>query len=119
MTPEEFVAAIEKAVLNPAAEGTVRQLAEPSGRAPSERALRLHDWYAKLDEEDKTMVADAVREGAHSATFGFLCVLDGVRQVDDPPHVSLRLAAIAADGEETLLNEPAHDLHDLLQAGLS
>src|SRR5438445_10161900 len=110
MTPEEFVAAIERAVLNPAVEETVRQLAEPSGRAPSEGALRLHDWYAKLDEEGKARVAEAVREAARSAVFGFLCVLDGVRPVDDPPHVNLRLSARATDGEETLLNEGALDL---------
>jgi hypothetical protein len=61
MSPEEFVAAMERAVLNPATEGTVRQLASPSGRAPSKRALKLHDWYANLDDESKAMVAEVAR----------------------------------------------------------
>jgi hypothetical protein len=62
------------------------------------------------------MVAEVVREGAHSATFGFLSVLDGVRQ-------SMTRHMSASDSprsvptvKETLLNEPALELHELLQA---
>ena len=60
------------------------------------------------------MVAECVRDAAHAAVFGLLCVLDGVRAIDDPPHADLHLTATSPDGITMTLassSEP-FDLHD-------
>jgi hypothetical protein len=60
------------------------------------------------------MVMECIRDAAHSAVFGLLCVLDGVRVIDDPPHVDLRLTATNPDGTTSTLasgSEP-FELHD-------
>ena len=52
---------------------------------------------------DQQMVTKYIRDAAHSAVFGLLCVLDGVRVIDDPPHVDLHLTATNPDGTTTTL----------------
>jgi hypothetical protein len=115
MSPDEFVAVVEKVVYATAVEGTVASLhAGPPGRGPAPRPIALHEWYGDLSANDQRMVAEVVRDAAYSAVFGFLCVLDGVVAIDDPPHAELRLTAIRADGRTDLLNhDPSfEDLHD-------
>ena len=115
MTPEEFVEAIQQVVYQTAVDGTVRQLQQPSGRRPAELSLALHEWYEGLSLDDRTMVTEALRRVADLATFGFLCVLDGVRVIDDPPHGELRLTFTDAEGVEHVLNSHAMELHDLFR----
>ena len=60
-------------------------------------------WYTRLSEPDRKMVAEVIRDAAHSAVFGVLCMLDGARAADNPPHAELTLTAAAADGSTTVL----------------
>ena len=64
------------------------------------------------------MVGEVVRDAAHAAVYGFLCVLDGVVAADNPPHAQLRLTATLPDGREVILNQDQslEDLHDKLNA---
>ena len=115
MTPEEFVAALHKVVYTAAVDGTIADLRDgPSGRGPSARSIALHEWYEALSLNDQRIVAEIVRGAAHAAVFQFLCVLDGVVAIDDPPHAELRLTAVNPDGRADLLNEDPslEDLHD-------
>ena len=112
VTPQEFIAAIELVVYRRIVNGIVAQLRQPGGRQPSTRALDLQRWYAALDEEGKAKAEAIIRDAAHAATFQFLCLLDGAVAFDNPPHAELRLVCIDPDGTETVLNEPAGDLHD-------
>lgn len=111
------MSAIETSVFASAVDGTVRTLQDPPGRAPAARTMVLHDWYDGLSPEDKSMVAEAVRAAAATAVFGFLCVLDGIRAIDDPPHGELRLTIIDASGAERRLNGGPIELHDLFRGG--
>ncbi|HRD60873.1 MAG TPA: hypothetical protein PLZ93_10640 [Nocardioides sp.] len=61
------------------------------------------------------MVLEVARDAAHATLFGVLCVLDGVRDIDDPPHSELILTAVNADGIRRL-NPMEEALHDLLNA---
>lgn len=86
MTPGEFVAGIKSAVFDSAVTGTMTHLEEgPAGREPHPRARALGGWFSQLAAGDQQMVAECVRDAAHAAVFGFLCVLDGARVIDDPP----------------------------------
>lgn len=105
--------AVEQVVYSAAVEGTVQGLRQPPGRDPSDRARALRDWYLTLSSNDQRMLTEVVRDAAHSAVFGVLSVLDGVRAIDEPPHVELRLLAMNPDGGEVVLNDPTlEDLHD-------
>jgi hypothetical protein len=115
MTPEKFVAGIKSAVFESAVTGTMRHLEEgPAGREPHPRARALSGWFSQLAAGDQQMVAECVRDAAHAAVFGFLCVLDGARVLDDPPHADLHLTAASQNGVTLTLassSEPV-DLHD-------
>jgi hypothetical protein len=78
--------------------------------------LPLHDWFTDLAGDDQRFVLEVARDAAHAAVFGLLCVLDGVRAIDDPPHEQLRLVSVTPDGTETILNPEGSDLHDRLNA---
>ena len=60
------------------------------------------------------MVAEIARDASHAAVFQFLCALDGVVAIDDPPHAELRLTAVDAEGRVEVVNrDPSlEDLHD-------
>jgi hypothetical protein len=75
-------------------------------------------WYASLEDRDRAMVVEVIRDAAHSAIFGVLCMLDGVRVADNPPHAELALTATAPDGETTVLASSMNqiDLHDEFNA---
>ena len=55
----------------------------------------------------------SMRISAHGAVFGVFAMIDGVRQIDDPPHGELRLTCVAPDGNEQPLSGPGGDLDEL------
>lgn len=104
MTPGEFILAIKMAAFDSAVSGTVNELKNgPAGRGLHPRGSALSLWYNRLPAGDQQMVTEAVRDAARAAVFGFLCVLDGVRVIDDPPHVDLWLTAVDQHGVTTTL----------------
>ena len=116
VTPEAFAAALRRAVFDAAVHDVLTTLDQGApGRGPHPRADAMTGWYGELSEDDRTMVTEVVREAAHAAVFGTLCVLDGVRTVDDPPHATLVLTAVSDDGAvSTLSSQDAEcELHDL------
>lgn len=115
MTPEEFVAAVKNAAFDSAVTGTMKMLREgPPGRGPHPRGSALSLWFSQLSAGDQQMVVECVRDAAHAAVFGLLCVLDGVRAIDDPPHDDLRLTATSQNGITTTLasSSDPFELHD-------
>jgi hypothetical protein len=118
VTPEEFVEAIRLVVLDGARRSTISTLEAPPGRKPRTELLERSDWYHSLAETDKVMVQAVIRDAAHAATFGFLCVLDGVSAIEPSgPKGELQLIYRAPDGGDVTLNGEGHeDLHDILNA---
>lgn len=118
MTPEMFVAALKTEVFDATVESTVRQLTDgPPGRASQPRATAISAWYRSLGDQDREMLREVIRDAAHSAIFGVLCVLDGVRVVDNPPHVELTLEATRDGHAVTLASaDSAAELHDEFNA---
>jgi hypothetical protein len=114
MTQEEFIAAVRRWAFEDAA---AERALEPAGRKPHQVLVTLWGWYTALPERDKTLVTQAMRISAYGALFGVFAMIDGVRQVDDPPHGELRLTYFAPDGTEHLLSGPDLDeLHSLWAA---
>lgn len=115
VTEEEFVEAIHQAVYEPAVDGTLSDLRQPAVPWPSQRDRALQAWYLALDENGKRMVREVVRNAAHAVVFDFLCVLDGVRVIDDPPHVEVQLTVVDPDGTKVDLggSSSVEEMHDI------
>jgi len=119
MTPDSFVSALKAEVRDAAAVDTITQIRTPSGRRPSDEIRNLSSWFNQLSEADQNAVAKVAEMTAHSAVFGLLCVLDGVRVIEgDGETGEFELNYEAAEQQKVRLNPPTGDmLHDILNAG--
>ena len=118
MTPDNFVNALKTEVRDTAALDTIAQIRTPSGRRPSDEIRNLSNWFNQLSETDQAAVGKVAAMTAHSAIFGFLCVLDGVRKIEDEGEEGEFELSYKGNGQEKIrLNPPVGDmLHDILNA---
>ena len=85
MNSKQFVDTI-KAVVRDGTINDVLLVTEiPPGRKVSQQLKARAEWYRSLPEEQKEFIKSIVSDAADSALFGFLCVLDGVRAVENGP----------------------------------
>lgn len=113
MNNERFVSVIKLVVRDSAIKGVVDNLEHPPGRRPPAELLRQSEWFKQLDEAERQNVVGIVRDAVNHAVFGFLCVLDGVRIIEDGEDQGELLLIYRKDGD-TLLNDFADVcLHDL------
>ena len=118
MTQEEFISIVRIHAFEDAAEDSALK---PRGREPHQVLVTMWDWYTALSQRDQALVRHAMRISAYGALFGVFAMIDGVRQVDDPPHGELKLTYVAPDGTEQPLSGPAtnaalSELHSLWAA---
>lgn len=118
MSPSEFVDAIKTEVRDAASSATIAQLRAPTGRKPTDDLKRLSEWFNQLSEEDQQTVGEVAAMVSHNAVFGFLCILDGVRPIQEGYQAGeLRLEFVGDDKHSVRLNSTTDDmLHDLLNA---
>ncbi len=113
MDSQEFVDLLKLVVRDAAVSGEMSALEKPPGRQPSSEVLKRSAWYHSLQDDEKRILSSIVFDVAAQAVFGFLCVLDGVRQIEsgtDKGRLELRYVK---DGS-TWLNSPDQTmLHEL------
>jgi hypothetical protein len=115
MNQEEFVEAIKITVLENSIEAVKSNLVNPPGKEPSKELVILSEWYNKLGDQNRSFVDKVISMTSDMATFGFLCVLDGVRAIEDSPDKGRLILTFTKDNKEVLLNdEDGEFLHDLL-----
>ena len=75
---------------------------------------RISAWFNTLSVNEKLFIKRIVTDTARSVAFGFFCVLDGVRAIEDGQEKgSLELKCVY-ESQEILLTNPDSDfLHDL------
>src|SRR5262249_53457570 len=83
MNGEQFVEAIKLYVRDSSVENQLASLADPPGRRPPEALKRRSEWYRGLSVDQQEFVKTIVVDAVNSGIFGLLCVIDGVRVVDD------------------------------------
>jgi hypothetical protein len=110
MTQEEFITVVRRWAFEDAAE---EDALRPVGRKPHQALITLWNWYKALPQRDKALVRHAMRISAYGALFGVFAMIDGVRQIDDPPHGELRLIYIDPEGAEQPLSGRGPDLDEL------
>ena len=114
MDSKQFVAALRIAVEKSAVEGIKDLLIKPPGRKTSAELLKRSEWYNKLSEEDKNMVMEIADESVKSCLFGFLCVLDGVRAIEDEENKGTLKLYFEKGANRLLINDPDQEyLHDM------
>ena len=114
MNNREFVEAVKHEVRDSAVEGVLQNYAQPAGRAPRRELVETSHWYNSLDETGKMMVGRIIRESVDEAIFGLLCVLDGVRNIEDDERRGDLKLLWAKDDQLVLLNNPQEEyLHDI------
>ncbi|MFI5011703.1 MAG: hypothetical protein ACHQAY_05090 [Hyphomicrobiales bacterium] len=113
MDSREFISAIKQVVRDGAIRATIRTLENPPGRRPSQELLDRAEWYRSLEPRHRTRISEVIADAVDSAVFSFLCVIDGVRVVENGP-VKGDFELRYVKGGSTLLNAPDDEmLHDL------
>jgi len=114
MNNEEFVKAIRITVEQSTVSSLIKEFEE--NRIPGEMFKKMSVFYNDLDESDRDMVKQIMIESVQSAIFGFFCVLDGVRAIENGPgkgRLELWYKKEPSD-EGLLLNSPGSEfLHDI------
>ena len=114
MNPEQFISALKVAVVDSANNSVFSLLSHPPGRKPAEKLIEMSTWFNNLSRKDMEMVQRIINESIESAVFGFLCVLDGVRAIENDENKGELLLFFQKDGERIQLNDPTGgDLHEL------
>ncbi len=121
MIKEKFVLAINRYVGQNAIKNTIEELDEPIGNPPTSEMLKLSQWFRNLEPSDRANVIRVMKEVTESTLFGFFCVLDNVRIINDSEnesdHGDFELYYATQNGKKWL-NNPGEDaeLHDLFKA---
>lgn len=116
MNSQEFVKIVKDVVRDSAINDIISVTENPPGRKPSQHLKTRSEWYKTLSDEQKEIVRAIVSDSVDTALFGLLCVIDGVRAIDDSPEKGT-LELFYSKGEAQLLNPPdGLMLHDLYNA---
>ena len=119
MNQEEFIKLLKRDVTKAGAEDVIENLIAPVGRKPSEKLLKMSNFYNSMDGTNKKIINEIIYEAIDTGIFGFLCLIDGVRSVNmNGEENHLKLTFINDDtGKEVILNNPNEDfLHDIYNA---
>jgi hypothetical protein len=116
MNAVEFVAIIKRVVCDAAIRDTVGNLEYPPGRQPSQDLIVQSNWFRALDSDQRAIAEDVIQSSVQNAIFGFLCVLDGARVVEntqgDKGAFELRFIK---NGTTTLISSSNDYLHELFK----
>lgn len=116
MDGQEFVSGLKKAVISSAVKSVTNNLEAPPGRSPVERLVLMSGFYKQLNPEQKDIIVSIIKEAVETTAFGLLCVLDGVRAIEDAEDKGVLSLYYEKDNDKVLLNDPNGEyLHDLLR----
>jgi len=115
MDKAEFVEVIRLVVQEGSVDDTRSVLSHPPGRKPVPELAALSAWFKQLPPEDQQNVLSVARLTSGYAVFGFLCVLDGVRTIENGPNKgTLELLYRRGDVDVRLNDNKGSALHELL-----
>jgi hypothetical protein len=112
MDSRQFIDLLRVAVRDGAASEVMTVRQKPPGMRPSEDLVNRSNWYNSLDDDQRRILSSIVLDAANRAVFGFLCVIDGVRAIENEGEKG-RLELRHVKNGSVLLNPPEGTmLHD-------
>src|SRR6266536_4129598 len=110
MTSEEFVNGVKLRACDAGASVTINHLRNPPGRRPTEDFRIRSRWFLSISEEDRARVEEVIHLASSNAIFGFLCILDGARFIEDGTEKGEFVLTFEKGTERTRINAPGVDL---------
>lgn len=115
MTSRYLVEILKKVVLDASVDDMLSILENPPGRNPSKKLLAQSSFYEELSELQKSKLKELLEETAEMTLFGLLCVLDGVRAIENRENKgTLELWYRNGDATFLLNDSDGEFLHDLM-----
>lgn len=116
MTPDFFVDALKTHCRDAAVDDCASLFEHPPGRRLAAELAVLSNWFKTLSETDRESVISAMRMAADATLFGVLCVIDGVRVIEDGSDKSTFQVTATVGGATSVISPNDTFLHDLLRA---
>ena len=113
MTADEFMEAITAVAFKPALESAFSRDTQPTRLKWEQRRRQLAQWFDSLEAEEQSNVREVIWESVHSGIFGFCCVLDGVRAVEDGSDQGEFELYHVRGNQRVRLNGNGEELHNL------
>lgn len=116
MKPDDFVRALKSQCSDSAVVDCLDSFAKPPGRSPAIELVRISQWFHTLSEEDRSLLRLALQQVADATLFGVLCVVDGVRVIEDSAEKSDFILTANRAGKESRISPSSTFLHDLFRS---
>ena len=117
MNKEQFVDAIKIAVGQATENDIKATLEKPIGRNPDQRQVELSNWYKNLSETDKDNLYEVIKQTVDTCLFGTLCVIDGVRAIENSSDKGELILEYRKGANITTLNDQrGMYLHDIYKS---
>lgn len=114
MNTEKFIEGIKAVVTESSVKGVTSLLISPPGRKPKSELLKMSEFYNKCTEQEREVIENIIKLSVDNGVFGFLCVLDGVRAIEDNDSKGRFILTYQSDDEYVLNQE--EDLHEYYNA---
>lgn len=111
MKPEEFVGLIKLVVSDAAISDSIDVITSPPGRKPAKELVDISIFYNRQEQEHKDIIDLIVKKAVEEAVFGFFCVLDGVRAIENGEQKGE--LSLLYKGEDSIELTAGSDLHDI------
>jgi len=115
MKPEDFVRALKSQCRDAAVEDCLSNFASPPGRAPEADLVQIAKWFQSLSAADRSCLRLALQQVADATLFGVLCVVDGVRAIEDSEEKSDFVLTARRAGANSQISPNDTYLHDLFR----
>ena len=116
MKPDDFVRALKSQCRDSAVVDCLSNFAKPPGKSPAAELVQISKWFHTLSEEDRSFLRLALQEVADATLFGVLCVVDGVRVIEDSAEKSDFILTANRSGAESQISPSSTFLHDLFRS---
>ena len=116
MKPDEFVRALKSHCSDSAVVDCLSSFAKPPGRSPAAELVQISKWFHTLSEEDRSLFRLALQQVADATLFGVLCVVDGVRVIEDSAEKSDFTLTANRAGAVLQISPSSSFLHDLFRS---
>jgi hypothetical protein len=113
MDTQQFLVLLRLVVRDGAALEELGVLRNPPGRRPSADLQERSTWFNSLPDDQKRILSSILLDVADRAVFGFLCVLDGVRSIEEDGEKGYLELRYVKDNSILLNPREGEMLHDL------